>query len=186
MTWPFVVVEGLSGTGKTSVATELAELVEGAYVHTPTGPYRAVHADVDVHAGATERYLFYLASLARAADEIGRELACRPVICDRWIATTQSWHALLGAPVLDAVVSPNLIEPDVTVLIVCDEAERQRRLDQRGRTANDLVEAASGLENALQRRYREFADLEVDSTYDSPRQLAEELAAVILRSRAAA
>ena len=80
----------------------------------------------------------------------------------------------------------NLIEPDVTGLIVCDEAERQRRLEQRGRSPNDHVEAASGLEDALQLRYRRFADLEVDSTYDSPRQLARQLAAVILPSRAAA
>ncbi len=186
MTWPFVVLEGLSGTGKTTIANALAGLGGGTYVHTPTGTYRDMHAAVDAQAGATERYFFYLASLARAADEIARELPCRPVICDRWITTTQAWHGLLGAPVLDTVESLDLLEPDITVLIVCDEIERQRRLDLRGRSANDLAEAASGFERELLLRYREHADLEVDSTYDSPRQLAEALATMLRPSRTVA
>lgn len=40
--YPFIVIEGIDGTGKTSVARELAIMIDGKYLSTPVPPFDAL------------------------------------------------------------------------------------------------------------------------------------------------
>lgn len=172
---PFIVLEGLSGTGKTTLARELATTLEGVYYRTPPAPFAALRDAVDEHFGPASRYLFYLAGLVRAAEEITALLRRTAVVCDRYLATTHCWHAVIGAPVLDDYANLELPIPDLTILITCAEGERQRRLQRRGLTINDRAEAAPGREEALLAGYRGLAPMEIDNTAPKPAHALTEI-----------
>jgi thymidylate kinase len=162
--YPFVVLEGLSGVGKSAVAKLLAAELGGVYYHTPPDPLVSARRGVDEACRAQARYHFYLAGVIHASEEI-RALTTRcAVVCDRYIATTHFWHALIGAAVLQSYEPLGLLEPALTALVTCEESERRCRLQERGRTRNDLEEARGEREAGLLAAYRRWGMLEVDNT----------------------
>jgi thymidylate kinase len=169
---PFLVVEGLSGTGKTALARALASALGGEYVPTPVEPYGAVRRRIDAVAPPAERYAFYLAALAGAGRKVRQLLPDGPVVCDRWLPTTQVWHEMLGVKILQDVAFLELPPPTAILLVHCREDIRQARLDSRGRDENDQAEALGQREEYLLGGYRALNLVEVDSSDREPDELA--------------
>lgn len=156
MLHPLVVLEGLSGVGKTTVAHAVAAEIGGVVCTTPGAPWRDIRDAVDREVDAQSRYLFYLAAVTHASRDIARLLETSPVVCDRFIASTHCWHEVIGADVYASYASLRLLEPDISVLVTCDEAERLDRLTRRGRSYNDEAEEELGLDRLLLAAYRAF------------------------------
>ena len=161
---PFVVLEGLSGVGKSAVAKALAAELGGVYYRTPPDPLASARAGVDESCCPTARYHFYLAGVLHASEDIRALTASSPVVCDRYLATTHCWHELIGASVLESYKPLGLLEPTLTALITCDEGERRSRLLGRGVTRNDLEEAKGKREAELLASYRRWGMAEVDNS----------------------
>lgn len=179
---PFIVLEGASGTGKTTVAGLVARALGGVAYATPPAPFIEIRDRIDAacndHAGAAARCLFYLAGVLYAAGEIADLLRTRAVVCDRYIATTVAYHRLLGYSPSLAELAPHLRLPDLTVVLTCDDATRRRRIDGRGWSANDQVEERLRLAPAFEaelvvvtRALGGRAQL-VDTTNQNPEQVA--------------
>jgi dTMP kinase len=96
--FPFIVVEGLDGTGKTTLRKGLFRLFEGLYRITPLAVLTTNFLDASAAADLVEgkyrptttnrdRYLAALAAdkHATATRLIGTSLPSRPVIADRWL-----------------------------------------------------------------------------------------------------
>jgi hypothetical protein len=134
------------------------------YLATPIEPYASIRSEVGAVATPAERYSFYLTAVAAAGLRIAKLRETQPVICDRWVPTTQLWHQILGVEIHRDLRYLMLPEPTAVLLVTCREDVRQAGLDLRGRDANDLAEGLNGREQRLLADYRSLDLLEIDAT----------------------
>lgn len=105
--FPFIAIEGLDGTGKTTVRKGLFRLWEGLYGVTPlcilTTNFLATDAAVDMvqgkyHPAPDNRDSYLHALVADKAATLARlvrpALASRPVISDRWLVSELAFFAV--------------------------------------------------------------------------------------------
>ncbi len=167
----FLVFEGLSASGKTTIARQVAREIGAVFYKTPSRKFRAIRELVDRRADILGRFFFYLAGVCDASAEIKKKLSSRPVVCDRYLLTTICFHAAVGLPTdqLANGVSSRIIVPDFTFLLVCEEGVRLRRLAKRGLTFNDKQERQRGLESRFLAEYRRHILVEIDNSSPNPR-----------------
>jgi len=151
--YPFVVIEGLDGTGKTTLRKSLFRLWHGLYRVTPlcllttnyleTGAGSALidgkYAPTPTNADA---YLDALAEDKRASVErlIRPTLAFRPVIADRWLLSEMTFFALKHGrepkDTYEALAGHINIPADVTFVL---EADLNQSMSRTGARQGDSV-----------------------------------------------
>ena len=162
-----VAVEGLDGTGKSTVARRLAERLAAQVVSNPPAEMVAERIASDREDPATRRAWYLRANerAAQIADGIRREQRA-PVVMDRSVASTLSFAAAeSGQPVARW---PNAIgRPDLLVLLTVPEPERQRRIAARGlgRTAEESrLDQDAGFREQVLRNYEALGAVHVDAS----------------------
>ncbi|MDD3399600.1 MAG: AAA family ATPase [Methanosarcina sp.] len=166
----FLVFEGLSGSGKTTIAELVAKSLGAEFYKTPAAPFDSIRDAIDVKVCLQARFLFYLAAVAQASSEISEILKQKSVVCDRYFLTTLCYHQAIGVG-MDGISEPFteiLIQPDYTFLVVCDDEIRLQRLRDRGMSYNDIQERKSGVESLFLSKYREHSVIEIDNSCDGP------------------
>lgn len=140
-----IVVTGLDGSGTTSLCKALSETdPNGMFLRTPNGVFddhrpsftEALHGkDTAAH------YLYYLAAIASASHYISGMLNTHNVYCNRYLIDTVVSHRAAGLNVnLDYNLGfTTIIRPDLTIFVDIDEATRQERLANRGKSVLDLT-----------------------------------------------
>lgn len=164
------MVEGLSGVGKSTVARLLSERLGARLYQTPPKIFRSARTRFDKGPVNASRFLFYLSGIVCSSLEVSRILRKVPVVCDRYVYTTTCFHAAAGVSTAlwEKVVSGLVVRPDLTVLIVCNDAERERRLSGRGLTVNDKRERSDGLDPRFLEEYRKRRLPEIDNSSGDP------------------
>lgn len=166
---PFVVLEGVSGVGKSTVAELLAAALGGAVLKTPPPPFDVVRAVVDPRIlTVTGRYLFYLAGVVEASERIKSLLQQSAVVCDRYLLTTECYHRVLGLTLEIDYGSLALVQPDLTVVLTCAERLRRQRIDRRGWSFNDRAEEQRHLTRRFQEELLKYPVLAIDTTEQEP------------------
>ncbi len=137
----FIVLEGVDGSGKTTLARGLAERLasEGADVRLTAEPTDGRIGTL-LREGITDdpqaEALLFAADRACHTAEIGRLLKEGvTVICDRYYASTLAYQAAAGATDigwLRAVNSGVIRRPDATLLLDADPDACSGRIDSRG------------------------------------------------------
>lgn len=151
-----IVVEGLDGTGKSTLSRGLAAALGAEWRTTPSAPLRAARAPFDAAYAAlpAASQLFYAATVVEAAAELGALLAAgRDVVLDRYWCTTLAYATAAGSPLHLDEVERLLPAADVTLYLHLDDAERARRLAGRGASAMDLATFQTDHRRALERAY---------------------------------
>ncbi len=150
----FVVVEGLDGTGKSTLAAQLASALDAPLLRTPPEELACVRATADgvyAHADIATQ-LFYASTVAYVSDQV-RQLraARRSVVVDRyWLSTVVYAACREECAALDDVAS-HLQVPDVTVYLETSEPLRRARVHARGCTVADRASFRDG--EQLRARY---------------------------------
>lgn len=152
----FIVVEGLSGCGKTRITKALSKKLNAIYFKTPPPPLIAFRDIADKKFGIEDRYSFYLAGSFLASEQIKKILERKTVICDRYIYTTLAFHAARGLKVHKISQLKNLLTPDITFLVTCDEDIRRERMNKRGLSHNDKLEIKFKTDRKFLKEYEKF------------------------------
>jgi len=163
--YKLIVVEGIDGTGKTTVAHRLARAIGGKYIRTPPPPFDSARQYVDKQGSLDTRFLFYLCSVSYASDVIRRELTRRDVVCDRYLGSTIAYHRALGLRLDWNMEELTLVAPDYAFLLeVSDESERMKRIRRRRRiTAGDRLLEDEQLRKRMVSEFERFKWIKVDT-----------------------
>lgn len=188
-----VVVEGLDGVGKTTLATSLAQRTGATFLTTPSAPLRALRDRLEAElSSADSRQLFYALSVLEVSEHMKERLARgEDLILDRYWLSTLAYGALratrLGLLEVEALLQP----ADLTLLLHASTEERRRRLAQRGLSAADRASLDPAAEALVEEHFRRGLALpiaglvrQIDVTHDTPESaLARVLVALPWRLR---
>ena len=172
----FVVLEGFDGAGKSTTATLLAERIGGVVYRTPSDPYLAIRADIDLNATEVERTLFYAAAVARASSEIEAILQTSHVVCDRYLGSTRAYHEPV-CPTARLLRELPVLRPDLTVVLTADDAARDRRLLARDGDAPQRWCDSPAVRKEILTIFQELADLSINTTALSPTEVVQMIVA---------
>ena len=129
----FVVLEGLTGTGKSTFTWELANELDMVVVDAQLPEFKAAQNLVENDIEALEaRHALFFSSLCLAAKKVNELLReGQMVICDSWIYRTQATHLSMGSS-LGFKIPAWFPQPDIKILLTCDDEKRSARIIARG------------------------------------------------------
>ncbi|MER7674166.1 hypothetical protein ABTY61_37695 [Kitasatospora sp. NPDC096128] len=181
----FITLDGLSASGKSTVAPLVAAFVNGVHLtHDASPTFPRMRAEMDATGNLPARFHWWLmanhmtSETARALTESGRS-----VVVESYFPRTIATHRAMGHDWPPEYPSGALV-PNVPILLEVDERIRQERLRRRAergtlsywhqREEPNVVESS--------RVYRAFNLLRVDSSDRTPEQVARAIADIV-RSR---
>jgi dTMP kinase len=189
----FVVIEGVDGVGKTTVAKALASILGGVYYRTPSVTLEAFvcedsekgrislrgYVDQLALRAPKTRFLFYLFSVSEASNKIAELLEVSHVVCDRYLASTLAYHRVLDPTLRHTEVGwLSVIKPDFEFLLeVNDDDEQLRRLAQRPPRprSDDLLEQDPMYLSKVKKEFRQLGLHVVDTTARSVESVLTEI-----------
>ncbi|MQS36805.1 dTMP kinase [Streptomyces katsurahamanus] len=130
----FVVLEGVSGIGKSTLTALLARRMNATSLHTLAGPHTGWSLEANEQLRALPQFAFYLSGLLHASDRVRQAVTIGPVVADRYASSVTACHAAVHDldPVEVAVLMdpfrPYLIVPDATFYLACSEATLRERM----------------------------------------------------------
>lgn len=128
----FVVLEGLSATGKTTIAPLLAEALDAVLLDTLNDRFTPMRRNVDASRCPTARMHFWLLVNYLASDTVRATLAAgRSVVMESYFYRTLATHTAMGVTAVPEIDWTVARRPDHAFLLTVVDAERRRRLAER-------------------------------------------------------
>lgn len=182
----FIAIEGLDGVGKSTVVRLLAENFFGHAMSTP-GPALRDSRQAVLQAFAEDelaKALFYTASVSSQGRQ-ARSLAERGewVFMDRYWASTFAYSRARGVTADLEALNRSLTQPDLTVLLLLEESERQSRLQARGATAEDMETLEPAFRQCVLDELQARAGLVIDITGLAMAEVYVKVSSTIMASK---
>jgi dTMP kinase len=171
---PLVTIEGLDGSGKTTLATALAERLQATLLREPGGVeaserIRDLVKDPALQIGPRAEALLYAAARAQLVDERLRPALQKGelVLLDRFVDSSLAYQGAGRELGIDAVRAINAfgtggLAPDLTLLLRLDPAQGRARQDHRGEAKDRLELAPDAFFETIAAAYDELAAREPD------------------------
>lgn len=179
-----IVIEGVAGSGKSTLGQLLAEDITAQVLHTAPEPLAPMQRRVNAHCKALPHLLFYLAGALHVSDLARALIEDGNVIIDRYLGSLLANHsAVLDTSIEEAetIIAPfrhYLLEPDLTLYLDASPADVAART--RARHAADPTTREpftdTQLIETIRARFRQVADndptaLIIDTHRKSPEQI---------------
>jgi dTMP kinase len=178
----FVVVEGLTGVGKSTISPLLAEALNGRYIDTLLRDFEPVRRKVDESSSVAARLHFWMMANYTISDIVQPILASgTSVVIESYFYRTLATHGAMGVDKLPEIDWSHARRPDLAVLLTLDEQERVNRLRARdGATIRNRWHRL-GLEtaDATEKLYEMFGLVPVDTTGLTPDQTVARIAQLL-------
>lgn len=140
-----VEVEGLDGSGKTSLVQSLAESLEGMAVKTPSASLSQIRPLWDHRGGILERAFYFISNYVLEYEIQSGLMDAEVIIIDRWYASTLAYTVAYRPEEEDTSIAdfnklPNntfewpsdlYLRPNLMLLLDIDPQTRQARVDSR-------------------------------------------------------
>lgn len=185
MTGRFIVIEGLDGTGKSTLMPGLVKRLHATQLACPPRLKSPDLTDEDLRAHFDNRPAVQRRAYYRATNLIASELAevalqKGHVVMDRYWMSTVAFAALDDDSSFhdrwQGSYPSELRKPDTVILLTVDEANRKRRMQERGEFyTSEERNLAADLEGreAVLRSYRLFDPVEIDTSQRNPDSVLE-------------
>lgn len=157
MSGRLLVLEGLDGVGKTTLAAALAERIGAVQIATPDAALRGARKEIEsVYQNSPEAiHLFYASSVLHAGERAGAEIAAgRDVVVDRYWLSTWAYNRPHGSTLRLGEVGSRVRPADITFLLTAEHRERCRRLRARGAGSRDVETFDPAVAARIERRLR--------------------------------
>jgi dTMP kinase len=182
---PFVTIDGLSASGKTTVAPLVAALLGGVHLTDDTlATFPRTRGEVDAIGSLTARFHWWMMAnhikSERARTITGKG---RAVVTESYFPRTFATHRAMGHDCVPKYPDGVLV-PDVPILLEVDERVRQDRLRRRAEQGTLTYWHHREEPNVAEssRVYRAFGLVHVDGTDRTPDEVAAAIADIV-RSR---
>lgn len=176
---PFIVIEGLDATGKSTMSANLAKYLNANIMTTPPASVKHIRKEFDVYSELCRRSFFAYSNYL-AAEEIRELLKEKMVVLDRyWHSTTAYSIAKDAGDGIDEHLPPrgddlykwpeDLLKPSAIIFLKTKERERDRRMMERDEVSAEEMQLkeSSLFRNRILEVYRRigFGDrwIEVDT-----------------------
>jgi len=166
----FVVIEGLTGVGKSTAAAGLADALDMEYVTVFPNEFRAAQELLENDPTALDaRYATFFAGLMVSARRINELLdAGEMVVVDSWIYRTIATHTAMGSK-LSIKPPPWFPKPDIKILLTCDENTRKQRIERRGRVSGYWKAKGEDFSEEIIASYRKQMKKVIEISVDPPK-----------------
>lgn len=154
----FVALEGVDGTGKSTLCAVLSERLGATQYSTPPKKYLTFREKVDKDASPEEHYRFYRDGIHDASNEIASILSVGgKVVSDRYWLSTYTYHQVMGAEVSKDDFK-SIVTPTLTVILSLNKDAQIGRMLCRGMSAGDrrMLDRQQELAMAFYRNVLEF------------------------------
>lgn len=176
----FLVLEGIDGTGKTTIARQLSNAISGQYIKSPPEPFAVIKQHVLETATPTARFTYFLCSNIQLSSLAESLLDRTHVVTDRYIWSTIAYHAAIEniPPMrLKHLVTPFqkfLMMPDFVIYLMVSREVQLLRLKDRvdDELQRDLL-MSDQFQQRLRKAYRGVRDffkvtwVEIDTSHMS-------------------
>ncbi|MGQ4514159.1 dTMP kinase [Streptomyces sp. DW26H14] len=131
---PFIVLEGISGIGKSTLAKLLTDRLDASTLHTVPEPFTPWAPVINNTTAALPQFAFYLSGALHSADLVRGLLSRGPVVADRYISSVIAHHSAVHqldmsqVRALLAPYRPYLLRPDRTFYLRCDDSTLHTRM----------------------------------------------------------
>nr|WP_202451619.1 AAA family ATPase [Streptomyces sp. SID4948] len=187
---PFIVLEGVSGIGKSTLAQALTRRLGATSLHTLPAPHTDWATLVNRRLHALPQFAFYLSGLLHAADSIRLARMVGPVVADRYASSVVACHAAVHKIAVEEVAQllqpfrPYLETPTRTFYLGCSEAALRERLAVKNDVKQDDLDLFA-VPGRLARLLADFRAVQaadptavaLDTTDKSPDDLADRITA---------
>ncbi|GAA2613917.1 AAA family ATPase [Actinomadura fulvescens] len=128
----FIVLEGLSCTGKSTIAPLLAERLGAVQLDTLVPDYEPVRRHIDATGSVPERLHFWLMANYAISRKVRDLLASGwSVVIESYFHRTLATHGALGVQDLPTIDWSEAQRPDAAVQLTVSEEQRRRRYQER-------------------------------------------------------
>jgi dTMP kinase len=136
----FIALEGIDGSGKTTVCQILSKKINAEVYKTPSWPFSDLRDVIDKNVDIKSRFFFYLSSVIHASSEIARLLNHKHVVCDRYILSTLCYHRASESFFKSFDGNQvDILQPDFTFFLNADYEIRMKRIAIRENSDNSDI-----------------------------------------------
>lgn len=161
-----VVIEGVDGVGKTTLAEKFEKELGYRYLYPVPTPFKSIRKRIEKLGDIEVRFWYYLASNVTLQQVLRRMIASgKRVVLDRYVYSTMASHQAMGATVECVELSkvPHII-PDYAVLLTCSPQVRNARILSRGLEKEEYLQHESPILDETERLLREYPLHVIDTT----------------------
>jgi dTMP kinase len=173
---PFIVLEGVDGTGKSTVSKLVADSVGGIRIATPMGHYASSRPKFTESTWVPlESFKFYLDSVISASEKISDLCKENIVVCDRFIASTFAYHTGMGLEpevAKSMIANAKILWPTIGFLLDATDEVLYQRLSER-----QSKPLRKGWLEKIRAAYLSFNYKQIDTTHLNPEEVSLEVVA---------
>jgi dTMP kinase len=134
---PFIVFEGVDGSGKSEISAKVSKTIGATHLESPISEFKKIRQYVDLNLNDKGRFLFYLASNFDLSNYVHEQRVHQTIVCARYFHSTMIGYASRqGLDIEDFYESPpvslhDLEKPDITIFLYVNEETQRARIESR-------------------------------------------------------